>query len=95
VNTAEARHALATVLGPLRDLPYAALVRRLLDRQENVSVAGASGVVYQVEIEGFWDDPLQPGNLRVIGSVDDGGWRAVVPLTDAFIITPDGSFVGE
>jgi hypothetical protein len=24
-------------------------------------------------------------------SIDDGGWRAFLPLTDDFIIAPDGS----
>jgi hypothetical protein len=28
-------------------------------------------------------------------AVDDGGWRAFVPVTDDFMIAPDGSFVDE
>jgi hypothetical protein len=28
-------------------------------------------------------------------AVDDGGWRAFVPVTDDVMIAPDGSFVGE
>jgi hypothetical protein len=35
------------------------------------------------------------GNIRVIGSIDDGGWRAVVPLTEAFLLAPDGSCIGD
>jgi hypothetical protein len=31
----------------------------------------------------------------VIVNVDDGGFRAFVPLTADFIVGPDGSFVGE
>ena len=27
--------------------------------------------------------------------VDDGGLRAFVPLTEDFIMAPDGSFIGE
>src|SRR5205807_9836250 len=34
-------------------------------------------------------------NLRVIVSVDDGGLRAFVPLTDSFIVSPEGLFVGR
>lgn len=49
---------------------------------------------YQVEIQVFWDD-RQGGNVRVAGSIDDGAWRAFVPLTRDFIKAPDGSFVGE
>jgi len=41
---------------------------------------------YQIEIQAFWDD--QPdGDIRVIGSVDDGGLRAFFPLTDSLICT--------
>lgn len=55
---------------------------------------GASGTEYQVEIEAVWDD--RPGhNLRVLMSIDDGGLRAFAPMTDDFIVAPDGGFVGE
>jgi hypothetical protein len=55
---------------------------------------GDSGVSYQLEIQFFWD-AAPGGNVRVMGSVDDGGWRAFVPITDSFIKAADGSFVGE
>jgi hypothetical protein len=42
----------------------------------------------------MWDDDYQQ-NIRVMGAVDDGGWRAFMPLTDSFIMAPDSSFVGE
>jgi hypothetical protein len=57
-------------------------------------VKGKSGIEYQVEIVAFWDDKPH-GDLRVSGGVDDGGWRALHPLSDDFIMAPDGSFVGE
>jgi hypothetical protein len=41
-----------------------------------------------------WDDRTG-GDLRVIGSIDDGGWRAFRPLSSDFIVRPDGTFVGE
>jgi len=31
----------------------------------------------------------------VIVTVDDGGWRAFVPLGESFILAQDGTFVGE
>jgi hypothetical protein len=31
----------------------------------------------------------------VIGSIDDGGWRAFRPLTDDFIMRRDGTLVSE
>jgi hypothetical protein len=50
--------------------------------------------MYQIEIEVFWDNQ-RGGNVRVMGSIDDGGWRAFMPLTRDFIKAPDGSFVSE
>jgi hypothetical protein len=45
-------------------------------------------------LSGFWDDK-KLGNLRVCGSIDDGGLRAFFPVTDSFIIAPDGRFIDE
>ena len=59
-----------------------------------MEVVGPSGTVYQLEVTAFWDDK-KARNLRVIVTIDDGGWRAFVPLTTDFIMGPDGSFVGE
>jgi hypothetical protein len=78
----------------LRSCSYSELVERLLDRQESLVVAAASGVGYQIEFQAFWDD-ASSGNLRVLGAIDDGGWRAFAPLSEDFIVAPDGSFVGE
>jgi hypothetical protein len=43
----------------------------------------------------LWDDPREHRNLRVMVSVDDGGWRSFAPLSDDFIVAPDGTFIGE
>lgn len=51
-------------------------------------------VAYQGEVQVFWDDKPN-GAIRVMASIDDGGWRAFVPLTADFILAPDGTFVGE
>lgn len=52
---------------------------------ELYKIHGENGTVYQAEIQFFWDD--QPGNtIRIIGSVDDGGIRAILPLTDSVLI---------
>ena len=57
-------------------------------------VDGESGVQYQIEVEAVWDG--KPGqDIIVLGTIDDGGWRAFSPLSDSFIIRPDGTFVGE
>jgi hypothetical protein len=53
-----------------------------------------SGAWYQIEVEAFWDG-RRDKNLRVLASIDDGGWSAIHPITDSFIIAPGGTFVGE
>ena len=52
------------------------------------------GTDCQVEINVFWDHKPD-GDIRVIFAIDDGGWRALLPVTDSFIIARDGTFVGE
>jgi hypothetical protein len=94
VDKVEARAMLAQQLASLRQLSYQQLVERLLDREETLEVLGASGMRYQVELQGVWDDRPN-GVLRILGSVDDGGWRAFAPLTEDLLVAPDGSFVGE
>jgi hypothetical protein len=93
MNRPEAEQILAKLLQQYRKMSHADLAR-LIDNAQTIELAGNSGTKYGVEIEVFWDH--QPGqDLRVIGSIDDGGWRAFAPLTQDFIMRPDGTFVGE
>ena len=91
----EAQDLLRAELVRWQERSYSELVERLLDRQEVREVIGPSGAWYQLEVQAFWD--AQPdGVLRVLGAIDDGrGFRANVPLTDDFLVAPDGSSVGE
>jgi hypothetical protein len=50
--------------------------------------------VYQLEFSVVWDG-RPGGDVHVLGAIDDGRWRAFVPLTRDFIKAADGSFVGE
>jgi hypothetical protein len=93
LNWAEAREVLATEIERLRCTQRKELLH-LLDDSENYEVAGPSGTVYQVEVEAWWEDTPSE-NLHVLVAVDDGGWSAFKPICDAFIVAPDGSFVGE
>jgi hypothetical protein len=78
----------------LRRESYDDLARRIDGDPETETAQGQSGTVYQLELLAMWDD--QPGgNVRVLASVDDGGWRAFAPLTRSFIKAHDGTFVGE
>ena len=58
----------------------------LLRAPDVTELVGASGAHYQVEILAVWDDAPN-GDLRVIGSIDDGGLRAFVPLTEDFLVS--------
>ena len=94
MNKEEARSVLHRALQEWRIKPYSELCS-LLSRQETFELKGDSGMTYQLEIQAVWDDEHKK-HLRVMGSIDDGrGLAAFVPLTENFIITPDGSFIGE
>ena len=90
MKNSEARAVLAAQLKVRRELSYGDLAKRI-GEVENFEVTAASGVKYQIEIQYFWD--AQPrGDIRVLGSVDDSGWRAFVPLCEDFIrSSKDGS----
>lgn len=59
-----------------------------------LTIRSDDGTECCVEIEAFWDD-RPDADVRVIFAIDDGGWRAFVPVTDSFIIAKDGTFAGE
>jgi hypothetical protein len=94
MDRAEALAIAHAELAVLREATYFQLVERLIDKQEVAERVGASGTRYQIEKQAVWDDKPN-GNLRVIVSIDDGGWRAYKPLGEDFIRAPDGSFIGE
>jgi hypothetical protein len=55
---------------------------------EHSTVPGPSGSEYQIQVEVHWND--QPGgHLRVLGAVDDGGLRALNPITHDFLVAPE------
>lgn len=93
MNKEEAKSVLAKLLGEYRAKTYNELLY-LLETQDTSELKAESGRNYQLEFQAVWDDK-KGGNLRIIGSIDDGGWRAFIPLTDGFIIAPNGEFVGE
>jgi hypothetical protein len=94
MNTAVARELLKNEIEQLRRQTYAGLAARI-DHQECKDVPGRDGKNYHIDIDVFWDSGQHDGNLRVIASIDDGGIRAFVPMTDDFILAPNGHFVGE
>ena len=89
----KAMAVLAEQLRLYRTKSYAEL-RDLLGQVDAHEVATPDGLSYQIEIQVFWDG-IPDGNIRVIGAIDDGRWSAFSPLSDDFIMTPDGAFLGE
>ena len=88
--------ARAIVEGKLKELQkfsYGELVK-LVGQVSCDRINGPDGEEYQVETETRWDGKTG-SNIRVIVAVDSPGVNAFVPLTEAFIISADGSFVGE
>ena len=56
-------------------------------------IKGDSSAEYTVEIEVFWDGKSNQ-DVRVLGSIDDGGFRsAFKPLCNDFIVTPEGEII--
>ena len=56
----------------------------LIDVTLHFEKVGMDGRQYQVEVSVFWDDRDRT-TLRVIGAIDDGGWRAFFPLSRDFL----------
>ena len=94
MDAAEAKELLGEELARWRGRSFEELAGRVDAEPYTADVRGASGARYGLEVEVFWD--ARPGGtLRVLAMIDDGGLRAWKPLSDDFLVAPDGSFVGE
>jgi hypothetical protein len=93
MNKEEAELVLAKLLSEYSEKCYNEL-QYLLSTQDTSEVSTKSGNKYQLEFQAVWDDK-KGGNLRVIGSIDDGGIKSFAPITYDFVITSDGEFVGD
>lgn len=93
MNKEEARSILVDSMERYRKRTYSEL-RCMIGDVENDNVVGQSRTEYQLEFQVVWDD-MPDGDLRVVASIDDGGLRAFMPLTESFIMNPFGEFVDE
>ena len=94
MNREEALTILESQVRGLRSQTYEQL-KQYPDGAVALEVLGSSGAQYQVEIEAVWDNKPE-SDLRILVSIDDGTlWSSIFPLTDDFIISPNGNFVGE
>ena len=94
MNKKEAKEIIKHQLEPYRGKPYSELIKMINAEPITYEHIGLSGSLYQIEIQAFWDDKAN-SNVRVMGSIDDGGWRAFSPLSDDFIKNPKDEFIGE
>jgi hypothetical protein len=93
MNKTEALTILRQELDGWRRRSYDELVSSI-GKQTCLEVLAPSGTGYQLEIETVWDGK-HGGNVRVLGAVVDCSMRALMPLTEDFIVAPDGNFTGE
>ncbi|MHC5065612.1 MAG: hypothetical protein ACYTG5_16735 [Planctomycetota bacterium] len=77
-----------------RQHPYADLAKLVDSEPTTYEIEDAKGASYQLEVQAFWDSKGSE-NLRLLLSIDDGGLSAFKPMTESFIMAPNGSFVGE
>jgi hypothetical protein len=93
MDTGAARAVLRERLAKYRQLSYADLLARI-DTVEHLDISSGGKCPWQLELQFLWDS--EPGgNIRVLGSIDDGGIRAFFPVADAFIKSPSGEFIDE
>lgn len=94
MNKKEAKELLLNELSKFRKLDYSELKQHIDAEPYTSDSKLENGNWYQFEVQVFWDDKPED-DIRVIGSVDDGGWRAFVPMTESYILAPSGKFVDE
>jgi hypothetical protein len=93
MNKERGSQILLEQLGKVKALSYAQLKDFVLQGHSDNYEVTDGGTTYEIEINFFWDSG-KPGNVRVVGAINEsGGWSAYKPLTQSFIVRPDGSFI--
>ena len=90
----EAKAELSRIVAEYRERSYAEWVARIDDKPIVLETTTDTDRWYEVEIEAFWDGG-RGGDVRVVFSIDDGGWRAFLPLTETVIVAREGAPAGE
>jgi hypothetical protein len=89
----EARAIAECELEAYRAMSYEEIITKL-GEQESFERVSEKGEPYQIEFEFFYDD-AEEKNIRVSAAVSYSGWTYFSPVSDDFIMAPNGSFVGE
>jgi hypothetical protein len=90
MDSSEATLVLSEQLAVYRGWTYLELCALIGAPKQIVEKIGLSGTRYYIDIYAVWDGRPN-GEVRVFGCIDDGGWRALLPLSQAFIKAADGS----
>ena len=88
MNETDARELLKSELEKFYTLPYAELTK-CVHHPSIIKNVEYNGIHYQVEIKIVWNRRYRE-DLCVIGAIHDGGWRALLPLLESFIVSPLG-----
>jgi len=81
MDNSEAKEILSSFLSVETGKGYSALRALVLQKHiESFEAPGPSGALYKIEFQYFWDDKPEDV-IRVIGAIDDGGFRAYCPLS--------------
>jgi hypothetical protein len=91
MNKIEAQSILDEQLSIFARRSYEELAK-LVNVPKNITVQVPSGAKFQIEFNIFYDSGKRD-NLRIVGSIDDGGWRSFVPLTKTLIMKPTGELI--
>jgi hypothetical protein len=93
MDKAEATTVLDQHLASFVRRGYAELASTV-DRPQGMQTEGPSGAKYNIEFNVFYDDGHKKQNLRIVGSIDDGGRRIFMfPLTKTEIMKPTGELI--
>lgn len=91
MDNTEALSLLREHLETYRRHSYAELASLIARSPYHAEVIGLAGTKYTIEVEvEQWDQ-----NILVDGWIDDGKWRAFMPLGSGFTMTPDGTCRGH
>jgi hypothetical protein len=89
MNQDEARVLLNQTLGWQRRRSYSDL-RAAVGTVELTSLKGRSLHKYSIQICVLWDGEPD-GDIRVMGTAEDGGGHPFAPVSASFVVAPDGT----
>jgi hypothetical protein len=92
-NRAEARQILAGHFDAYRKRTFDSL-QRLVQAPDVIEAWSSSGYAYYLEFFATWEDRAG-GDLRVWGIIQKKEIDGVMPSAQTFLITPNGTILGE